>query len=134
MAGERVARECARLWARTIDAVRMTRAMVSVTIFLVEAVTNPRSANRATVVRVGKTPPPLSLRLGRAGTRALENLAQMREVSKAEAARQAIEETAEREERRSGLAVEARRLAVDPAYVKEAREIVAELEDLRASW
>jgi hypothetical protein len=61
-------------------------------------------------------------------------LARLRGVSKAEAARQAIEETAERERRRSGLAAEARRLAADPAYVEEAREVVAELEDLRGSW
>ena len=81
-----------------------------------------------------KTPPPLSLRLGRAGSRALENLARLRGVSKAEAARQAIEETAKRESRRSGLAAEARRLSEDPTYVEEAREIVAELEDLRAPW
>lgn len=90
--------------------------------------------NRATLVEVSQTPPPISLRLGRAGARALEDLARLRGVSKAEAARQAIEELAERESRRSGLAAEARRLSEDPAYVKEAREIVAELEDLRASW
>lgn len=99
-----------------------------------KAISTRRSVNRATLTGVGQTPPPLSLRLGRAGTRALENLARLRGVSKAEAARQAIEEAAERESRRSGLAAEARRLSEDPAYVKEAREIVAELEDLRASW
>jgi hypothetical protein len=65
---------------------------------------------------------------------ALENLARLRGITKAEAARQAIEETAEREKRRSGLAAEARRLSKDPAYVKEARQIVAELEDSSASW
>jgi hypothetical protein len=58
----------------------------------------------------------------------------LRGVSKAEAARQAIEETAKRESQRSGLAAEARRLSEDPAYVKEAREIVAEMEDLSAAW
>lgn len=83
---------------------------------------------------MGHTPPPLSLRLGHAGTQALENLARLRGVSKAEAARQAIEETAEWEKRRSGLAAEARRLSEDPAYVEEARQIVAEMEDLGASW
>jgi len=83
---------------------------------------------------VDKTPPPLSLRLGRTGTRALEDLAHLRGVSKAEAARQAIEETAKRESQRSGLAAEARRLSEDPAYVKEAREIVAEMEALSAAW
>lgn len=95
--------------------------------------TKPRSVDRATLPGVGKTPPPLSLRLGRAGTRALENLARLRGVSKAEAARQAIEETAEREGRRSGLAAEARRLSEDPAYVEEAREIVALMEELSGS-
>lgn len=90
--------------------------------------------DRATLTGVSKTPPPLSLRLGRAGTRALENLARLRGVSKAEAARQAIEETAKRESQRSGLAAEARRLSEDPAYVKEAREIVAEMEGLSAAW
>ena len=83
---------------------------------------------------MSQTPPPLSLRLGRTGARALESLARLRGISNAEAARQAIEETAERERRRSELAVEARRLSEDPAYVEEAREIVAQLEDLRASW
>jgi hypothetical protein len=83
---------------------------------------------------VDRIPPPLSLRLGRTGTRALEDLARLRGVSKAEAARQAIEETAKRESHRSGLAAEARRLSEDPAYVKEAREIVAEMESLSVSW
>lgn len=83
---------------------------------------------------MGKTPPPLSLRLGRAGTHALENLARLRGVSKAEAARQAIEETAKRESQRSGLAAEARRLAADPAYVAEAREIVEWMEELSDPW
>jgi hypothetical protein len=91
-----------------------------------------RSVNRATLEDVSKTPPPLSLRLGRAGTRALEDLARLRGVSKAEAARQAIEETVAWEKRQGSLAAEARRLSEDPAYVKEAREIVAEMEDLRA--
>jgi hypothetical protein len=99
-----------------------------------EAVSSPSSVDRATLEEVSQTPPPLSLRLGRAGTRALENLARLRGVSKAEAARQAIEETAERESQQSGLAAEARRLSEDPVYVEEAREIVALLEDLRASW
>jgi predicted transcriptional regulator len=79
-------------------------------------------------------PHPLSLRLGRHGTEALDELARLRGVSKAEAARQAIEETAERERQRSDLALEARRLAEDPAYVEEAREIVALMEELRGPW
>jgi hypothetical protein len=93
-----------------------------------------RSVDRATLADVERTPPPLSLRLGRAGTQALEELARLRGVSKAEAARQAIDEAAARERGRSDLALEARRLSRDPAYVKEAQEIIAEFEDLRASW
>jgi hypothetical protein len=61
----------------------------------------------------------------------LEDLARRRGISKAEAARQAIEETAQREKRRSGLAAEARRLMSDPAYVKEAREVAKLMEELR---
>jgi hypothetical protein len=72
----------------------------------------------------------LSLRLGESGARALEDLARMRGVTRAEAARQAIAETAEREQKRSGLAAEARRLMNDPSYVKEAREIVELMEEL----
>ena len=74
---------------------------------------------------------PLSLRLGREGLRALEEIARRRGVSRSEAARQAIAETAERERRRSGLAAEARRLMEDPGYVREAREVAALLEQLR---
>jgi hypothetical protein len=95
----------------------------------------PRSAKRATLIDVGDAPPPVSLRLGRAGQKALEDLAQLRGVSKAEAARQAIEEAAERERNRSGLAAEARRLAADPVYVAEAREIVEWMEEVNDdSW
>jgi hypothetical protein len=79
---------------------------------------------------VERTPPPLSLRLGHAGTKALAELARLRRVSRAEAARQAIEETAARESRRIGLALEAQRLSEDPAYVKEAREIIEMFEEL----
>jgi hypothetical protein len=61
---------------------------------------------------------------------ALEDLAQLRGVSKAEAARQAIEETTERERRRSGLAAEVRQLMSDPAYIEEAKEIVELMEEL----
>ena len=76
-------------------------------------------------------PPPLSLRLGRQGLRALEDLARRRGITKAEAARQAIEEAAKRERRRSGLAAEARRLMSDPDYVEEAREVIELMEELR---
>jgi predicted transcriptional regulator len=76
---------------------------------------------------------PLSLRLGRDGLRALEEIARRRGVSRSEAARQAIAETAERERRSAGLAAEARRLMNDPAYVREAREVVALMDELRGS-
>ena len=79
------------------------------------------------------TPPPLSLRLGVDGLRALDDLARRRHVTRAEAARQAISETAERERRRAGLAAEAAALARDPAYVREAREIARLMEELRGS-
>jgi hypothetical protein len=89
-----------------------------------------RSAKRATLAEMAPTPPPLSLRLGRHGSRALQDLAKLRGVSKAEAARQAIEETAERERKRGDLAAEARRLMEDPAYVAEAREVIELMEEL----
>jgi predicted transcriptional regulator len=75
--------------------------------------------------------PPLSLRLGRDGLRALEEIARRRGVSRSEAARQAIAETAERERRRAGLAAEARRLMEDEAYVREARDVAELMERLR---
>jgi hypothetical protein len=76
-------------------------------------------------------PPPLSLRLGRDGLHALEEIARRRGISRAEAARQAITETAERERRRSDLAAEARKLMEDPTYLHEAREVAALMEELR---
>jgi predicted transcriptional regulator len=79
------------------------------------------------------TPPPLSLRLGAEGLQALDEIARRRRVTRAEAARQAIAETAERERRRAGLAAEAAALARDPAYVREAREVVRLMEELRGS-
>jgi predicted transcriptional regulator len=74
---------------------------------------------------------PLSLRLGRDGLESLDEIARRRGITRAEAARQAIAETAERDRRRSGLAAEARRLAKDPAYVEEAQEVAALMEQLR---
>jgi hypothetical protein len=79
---------------------------------------------------VTPAPPPVSLRLGHEGIRALADLARRRGISRAEAARQAIEETAKREMRKSGLAAEARRLAADPGYVEEAHEIVEMMEEM----
>ena len=75
-------------------------------------------------------PPPLSLRLGDEGTRALDELARRRRVSRAEAARQAITETAARERRRAGLAAEAAALMANPEYVAEARHIAELMEEL----
>ena len=77
---------------------------------------------------------PLSLRLGPDGLRALDEIARRRRVTRSEAARQAIAETAERERRRAGLAAEATALANDPAYVRDAREVAALMEQLRGPW
>jgi hypothetical protein len=89
------------------------------------------SAKRATLEDIASAPPPLSLRLGREGTRALEDLARIRGIGKAEAARQAILETAQREQARRGLAAETRRLMADPDYIDEAREVGELMEELR---
>ena len=83
---------------------------------------------------VAAVPPPLSLRLGRDGVRQLDEIARRRGISRAEAARQAIAETAERDRRRAGLAAEARELMQDKAYVREAREVAALMEQLRGPW
>ncbi len=77
---------------------------------------------------------PLSLRLGRDGLNALEEIARRRGVSRAEAARQAITETAERERRRTGLAAEARSLMEDQGYVRESQDVVSLMEELRGPW
>jgi hypothetical protein len=75
--------------------------------------------------------PPLSLRLGADGQRSLDQIARSRGISRAEAARQAIAETAERDRRRSGLAAEAAALSRNSAYASEALEVAALMEDLR---
>jgi len=77
--------------------------------------------------------PPLSLRLGRDGLRELDEIARRRGITRAEAARQAIAETAERERRRRGLAAEVRALMEDSEYVREAREVAGLMEQLRGS-
>ena len=69
---------------------------------------------------------PLSLRLGSKGLSALDDIARRRGISRAEAARQAIAETAERDRRRNSLAAEARSLMEDEAYVAEAQKVAAE--------
>lgn len=88
----------------------------------------------ATVGTMASVPPPLSLRLGREGLSALEEIARRRGVSRAEAARQAIAETAKRERRRTGLAAEARSLMEDKGYVREAREVASLMEEMRGPW
>lgn len=89
------------------------------------------SAKHATIKRIMASVPPLSLRLGREGLSALEEIARRRGVSRAEAARQAITETAARERGRTGLAAEARNLMKDESYVREAREVASLMEELR---
>lgn len=76
---------------------------------------------------------PLSLRLGDDGHRALDEVAHRRGLTRAEAARQAILEAAQRERRRAGLAAEAEALMQNPSYVEEAREVSAMMEQLRDS-
>lgn len=83
---------------------------------------------------MASAPHPLSLRLGRDGLSALDQIARGRGISRAEAARQAIAETAERERRRGGLADEARCLMQDERYVQEARDVADLMETLRGSW
>jgi predicted transcriptional regulator len=83
---------------------------------------------------MASAPHPLSLRLGRDGLTALDEIARRRGLSRAEAARQAITETAERERRRGGLAEEARRLMRNDGYVREAHEVADLMEQLRGPW
>ncbi|MGC1852908.1 MAG: ribbon-helix-helix protein, CopG family [Solirubrobacterales bacterium] len=80
---------------------------------------------------MASAPHPISLRLGSDGLHALEELARRRGITRAEAARRAITEAAERDRRRAGLAAEAQMLMEDPGYVREAREVAAMMEDLR---
>jgi metal-responsive CopG/Arc/MetJ family transcriptional regulator len=83
---------------------------------------------------MASAPPPLSIRLGSDGLVALDEIVQRRGIGRAEAVRQAIAETAQRDRRRTGLAAEARRLMQDPAYLDEAREVASLMEQLRGSW
>lgn len=83
---------------------------------------------------VTPAPPPLSLRLGRDGLAALDEIARSRGVSRSEAVRQAVAETAARDRQRGGLAAEARRLMEDERYLQEAREVAALMEELRGPW
>jgi predicted transcriptional regulator len=77
---------------------------------------------------------PLSLRLGDDGWHALEDLARKRGLTRAEAARQAITETAERERRRSGLAAEVARLADDPIDRAARGRVMADMDAIAAEW
>jgi predicted transcriptional regulator len=75
--------------------------------------------------------PPISLRLGEDGHRDLDDLARRRGITRAEAMRQALAETAARERRRSGLRAEVERLMADPDDVAESLAIAAFMEELR---
>jgi len=77
---------------------------------------------------------PLSLRLGADGRLALEDIARRRGITRAEAARQAIAETAERERRRSRLAAEVARLAADPRDRAARERLAADMDAVAADW
>jgi predicted transcriptional regulator len=77
---------------------------------------------------------PLSLRLGAEGQRALADIARKRGVTRAEAARQAIAETAERERRHSGLAAEVARLVADPVDRAARERVAADMDAVAAEW
>jgi predicted transcriptional regulator len=83
---------------------------------------------------MASAPHPLSLRLGADGRRALADIARKRGVTRAEAARQAIAETAERERRRTGLAAEVARLAADPADRAARKRVAADMDAVAADW
>ena len=83
---------------------------------------------------MASTSHPLSLRLGEDGWRALEGIARKRGLTRAEAARQAITETAERERRRSGLAAEVARLADDPDDRLARGRVMADMDVIAAEW
>lgn len=77
---------------------------------------------------------PLSLRLGADGWHALEDIARKRGITRAEAARQAITETAERDRKRSGLAAEVARLADDPVDRAERSRVMSDMDAIAAEW
>jgi predicted transcriptional regulator len=83
---------------------------------------------------VASTSHPLSLRLGDDGWRALEDIARKRGVTRAEAARQAISETAERERRRSGLAAEVAALADDSEDRAARDRVIADMDAIATDW
>lgn len=83
---------------------------------------------------MASTSHPLSLRLGDEGWRALEDLARKRGLTRAEAARQAISETAERERRRSGLAAEVAMLAEDADDRAARGQVMADMDAITSEW
>jgi hypothetical protein len=64
----------------------------------------------------------------------LEDIARKRGLTRAEAARQAIAETAERERRRSGLAAEVAGLADDPVDRAERNQLMADMDAIASEW
>jgi hypothetical protein len=64
----------------------------------------------------------------------LEDIARKRGLTRAEAARQAIAETAERERRRSGLAAEVAGLADDPIDRAERNRVMVEMDAIATEW
>jgi hypothetical protein len=64
----------------------------------------------------------------------LEDIARKRGLTRAEAARQAIAETAERERRRSGLAAEVARLAADPQDRAARERVMDDMDAIGAEW
>lgn len=64
----------------------------------------------------------------------MEDIARKRGLTRAEAARQAIAETAERERRRSGLAAEVAELAEDRVDRAERRRVMADMDAIAAEW
>jgi hypothetical protein len=76
----------------------------------------------------------LRFRLGDAGWTALEELARKRGLTRAEAARQAISETAERERRRSGLAAEVAALVDDPVDRQARDRVMADMDAVADDW
>lgn len=64
----------------------------------------------------------------------MEDIARKRGLTRAEAARQAITETAERERRRSGLAAEVARLSDDPVDRAERGRVMADMDAIAAEW
>lgn len=83
---------------------------------------------------MASTSHPLSLRLGDEGWLDLEDIARKRGVTRAEAARQAISETADRERRRSGLAAEVARLVDDQDDRATRRRVMADMDAVAAEW